>query len=273
MIPGRLPVLALVLAIVLGACSSAHTAAAHTAAGPPTTTAPTGTAPTTTAPTTTAPATTSTTAAPTTGVPTTPAPTTGVPTTPANVVFSHHISPVTAADLPSTYRAGCPVGPAALRMLTLGYWGFDGRPHVGTIVVNAVVTDQVVGVFAGLFTARFPIRAMKPVDAFGGSDPASMAADNTSGFNCRNAVATGPPRWSVHAYGEAIDVNPVENPYLEGGTVQPPAGVAFTDRGRARPGMSGPGTALNRAFASAGWLWGGRWAGSPDYQHFSKTGG
>jgi hypothetical protein len=180
---------------------------------------------------------------------------------------------VTAGDLPSTYRAGCPVGPAALRMLTLGYWGFDGHPHTGTIVVNAVVADQVVGVFAALFRARFPIRSMRPVDAFGGSDPASMEADNTSGFNCRNAVATGPPRWSVHAYGEAIDVNPVENPYLEGGTVQPPAGVAFVDRARARPGMSGPGTALNRAFAAAGWLWGGRWAGAPDYQHFSKTGG
>jgi hypothetical protein len=114
---------------------------------------------------------------------------------------------------------------------------------------------------------------MVPEDAFGGSDPASMDADNTSGFNCRNAVAPGPPQWSVHAYGEAIDVNPVENPYLEGGVVQPDAGGAFLDRSNVRPGMAAPGGQLVDAFASVGWLWGGRWSDSPDYQHFSKTGG
>ena len=114
---------------------------------------------------------------------------------------------------------------------------------------------------------------MVPVDAFGGSDRASMAADNTSGFNCRYADASGPPRWSAHAYGEAIDVNPVENPYVEGGRVQPSAGAGFLDRRQLRPGMAAPGTAVNDAFASAGWLWGGRWSASPDYQHFSKTGG
>src|SRR5204862_7987236 len=121
-------------------------------------------------------------------------------------------------------------GPDALRMLYLSYWGFDGRPHLGGIVVNAAVTGPVVDVFAMLFREHFPIRRMEPVDAFGGRDPASMAADNTSGFNCRNAVAAGPPHWSAHAFGEAIDVNPVENPYIEGGRVQPPAGAGFVDR-------------------------------------------
>jgi hypothetical protein len=114
---------------------------------------------------------------------------------------------------------------------------------------------------------------MEPVSAFGGSDDRSMAADNTSAFNCRYAVAPGPKRWSVHAYGEAIDVNTVENPYLEGGHVLPPAGRAFTDRGRYRRGMAVAGGVLVRAFASVGWLWGGRWTASPDWQHFSKTGG
>ena len=79
---------------------------------------------------------------------------------------------------------------------------------------------------------------MTPVAAYGGSDDRSMAADNTSGFNCRYAVAPGPKRWSVHAYGEAIDVNTIENPYVEGGRVLPPAGAAFVDRGRVRPGMA-----------------------------------
>jgi hypothetical protein len=100
-----------------------------------------------------------------------------------------------------------------------------------------------------------------------------MAADNTSGFNCRLAVTTGPPAWSVHAYGEAIDVNPVQNPYLEGGIVQPAAGRAYLVRSDIRPGMAVPGGVLVAAFASVGWYWGGRWTASPDYQHFSSTGG
>ncbi len=194
-------------------------------------------------------------------------------TTTVPAAFSGTVATPTAADLPFTYHPGCPVGPGALRLLHVSYWGFDDRPHVGTMVVNSSVARAVLAVFATLFGEHFPIRRMEPVDAFGGSDPASMAADNTSGFNCRNAVAPGAPRWSVHAYGEAIDVNPVENPYLEGGQVRPAAGAAFLDRGRLRAGMAAPGTVLNSAFASAGWLWGGRWATAPDYQHFSKTGG
>jgi hypothetical protein len=114
---------------------------------------------------------------------------------------------------------------------------------------------------------------MHPVARYGGSDDRSMAADNTSAFNCRYAVAPGPNRWSVHAYGEAIDVNTVENPYLDGGRVLPPAGRPYLERSHYRRGMAVAGGALVRAFASVGWLWGGRWAGSPDWQHFSKTGG
>ena len=108
---------------------------------------------------------------------------------------------------------------------------------------------------------------------FGGRDPDSMDADNTSGFNCRLAVADGPPEWSVHAYGHAIDVNPVENPYLEGGQVQPSVGDAYQDRSDVRPGMAVAGGVLVDTFAAAGWQWGGRWDTNPDYQHFSSTGG
>ena len=127
--------------------------------------------------------------------------------------------------------------------------------------------------FARLYAERFPIRRMAPVALYGGSDARSMAADNTSAFNCRLAVAIGPRRWSVHAYGEAIDVDPVENPYLEAGHVLPAAGRAYLDRSRLRPGMAVSGGNLVAAFAAVGWSWGGRWTGSPDYQHFSATGG
>ena len=164
------------------------------------------------------------------------------------------------------------MGPAELRLLTMSYWGFDGQTHTGTMVVNSAVASAVLKVFDQLFAERFPIHQMQPQDAYGGQDPVSMANDNTSGFNCRYAVAAGPPSWSVHAYGEAIDVNPVENPYLEGGKVRPAAGAAFIDRANVRPGMAVRGGALVQAFALAGWHWGGRWASSPDYQHFSANG-
>jgi hypothetical protein len=186
------------------------------------------------------------------------------------VPFSSSIAAVTVAQLGGTYHAGCPVGAASLRLLRLSYFGFDGAPHSGTMVVNAAVAESVVGAFARLFRARFPIRQMHPVADFGGSDDASMAADNTSGFNCRYVAGT--TTWSVHAYGEAIDVNTVENPYLVDGRVEPPAAAGYLDRSNVRPGMAAPGGVLNAAFAAIGWYWGGNFH-SPDYQHFSKTGG
>ena len=179
---------------------------------------------------------------------------------------------VTRADLRFSWRPGCPVPPSQLRRIRLPYWGFDGAPHTGRIVVNAAVVAVVAGVFERLYAERFPIRRMRPVDAYRGSDPRSMAADNTSGFNCRYAVASGPKSWSVHAYGEAIDVNPVENPYVDAGKVLPAAGAAFSRRTNARPGMAVPGGLLVQAFTRIGWSWGGRWTASPDYQHFSANG-
>jgi hypothetical protein len=196
----------------------------------------------------------------------------GASASPAVPPFTAHITPLAKKDLPFSYRSGCPVGPAHLRLVRLRYWGFDAGAHLGSIVVAADVTRDVVTVFARLYAARFPIRRMEPIDAFRGSDDRSMAADNTSGFNCRYAVAPGPKRWSAHAYGLAIDVNPVENPYVEGGVVRPPAGRRYLVRSKQRPGMAEPGGVIVKAFAGVGWKWGGRWASSPDYQHFSAGG-
>jgi hypothetical protein len=141
------------------------------------------------------------------------------------------------------------------------------------MIISQAVTGDVLKIFSTLYAEHFPIRQMQPEDVYQGSDPASMAADNTSGFNCRYAIAPGPPQWSAHAYGEAIDVDTVENPYIEAGKVWPDAGAAYLNRGVFRPGMAVPGGQLVAAFASVGWQWGGRWTDSPDYQHFSKTGG
>jgi hypothetical protein len=187
--------------------------------------------------------------------------------------FGHTVSRVTAAQLPHSWHRGCPVAPAQLRRLRVSHWGFDGSVHTGTLIVNSRAVRPLTRVFARLYAVRFPIRRMRPIDAYGGNDERSLAADNTAAFNCRYAVAPGPKRWSVHASGLAVDVNPVENPYLEGGRVHPQGGRAYLDRSRYRRGMAVRGGTLVEAFASAGWLWGGRWTGSPDYQHFSATGG
>ena len=187
--------------------------------------------------------------------------------------FHASVAPVTAAELGKSWHAGCPVGPAGLRTVTVSYVGFDGRAHRGQLVVGRSVTADATAVFRRLYAAHFPIRRMVPIAHYDGSDDRSAAADNTSAFNCRRAVAAGPPRWSAHAYGTAIDVNDVENPYLEGGRVIPPAGAAYRDRSRVRPGMALAGGVLVAAFRAVGWLWGGRWTGTPDYQHFSQSGG
>ena len=134
--------------------------------------------------------------------------------------------------------------------------------------------SDLVHAFSGLYSARFPIRRLRPIDAYGGNDESVRSMPTTRlPFNCRYVIGPGPRRWSAHAYGEAIDVNPVENPYLESGRVHPRAGRAYLDRGRVRPGMAVRGGLLVRTFATVGWQWGGRWTGSPDYQHFSATGG
>ncbi|MGD0852923.1 MAG: M15 family metallopeptidase [Acidimicrobiales bacterium] len=200
----------------------------------------------------------------------------GVSSGASNVVlppFTWSMSRVTAVQLGKSWRPGCPVGPSQLRLLQLRYVGFDGQARVGSMVVNATVVTSVVKVFATLYAKRFPIHLMVPTSNFQGKDPASMAADNTSGFNCRYAVTTGPKQWSVHAYGEAIDVNPVQNPYVFNGVAQPVAGKAYVNRNDVRPGMAELGGVLDDAFASVGWFWGGRWTAAPDYQHFSSTGG
>ncbi len=171
----------------------------------------------------------------------------------------------------TSWHRGCPVALADLRLVTATYWGFDKRAHTGRIVVQRDVATEVVAVLRRLYAARFPIRRMVPVDAYGGSDYRSIEADNTSAFNCR--YVDGTTRWSEHAYGRAIDLNPIENPYVTaGGTTSHRASRSFLRRTPYRPGMAVDGGAVVRAFDAVGWGWGGRWSGDRDYQHFSASG-
>jgi hypothetical protein len=179
------------------------------------------------------------------------------------------IDPATAARMGSSWRPGCPVPLSDLRYVTVAYRGFDGTDHDGELVVAASVATVVADIFSQLYDAGYPIASMRLVDDFGGSDDDSMSADNSSAFNCR--PVTGGGGFSEHSYGTAIDLNPVENPYLNGSLVLPPAGRAFVDRPDA-PGVIQPGDAVVRAFGSHSWSWGGTWSGPIDYQHFSVSG-
>jgi beta-lactamase class A len=170
----------------------------------------------------------------------------------------------TVEELGSSWRAGCPVGPSELRVLTIPYIDFEGRSQEGELVVAARLAPVVERAFAQLRREGFRIARMEPVAEFGGDDDASMAADNTSGFNCRPVAGT--TRWSDHAYGTAIDINPVENPYVQRGRIDPPAGAAFVDRTNVRTGMLVDGGPAVSAFDAIGWEWGGRW-NQPDHQH------
>jgi hypothetical protein len=157
-----------------------------------------------------------------------------------------------------------------LRFLTVSYWGFDDRAQAGELVVHRDVAGDVIRVFGMLFRARFPIQRMVLIDAYEGDDDRSMAANNTSAFNCR--AVTGGSAFSEHSYGRAIDINPLLNPYItNSGAVLPPSGERFADRTLEEPGMIHAGDVVVRAFASIGWGWGGSWSSVRDYQHFSAT--
>jgi hypothetical protein len=254
-------VLGLVLAVVLAACASPDEPAPPKAAQAPAT-GPTAT---------------------------TPSPTTG-PT------GAEHGEPVERSgfhgkidELPTglaaemrgtTWHPGCPVPLDGLRLLHFNYWGFGGNLLRGPMVVNATVAEDVLWVFRQLYDARFPI---KRVDLSTPFHPEAFAQHRridskrsvTASFNCRPVVtALGPgDDYSQHSYGLAIDLNPLQNPYVTtDGFVRNRAAEPYTDRSRHLEGMIHEGDVVFRSFAGIGWSWGGNWSGDKDYMHFSLTG-
>ncbi|MFJ3979342.1 M15 family metallopeptidase [Streptomyces sp. NPDC090021] len=186
------------------------------------------------------------------------------------VRFTSRVTTVPQEKLGASHRAGCPVPPDRLRLVRMNHWGFDGRTHAGEMVVHENAVRPLLHVFERAFEARFPIRRMR-VTAEYRDDAEAMADDNTSAFNCR-PVTGDPRRLSRHAWGDAVDINPVENPYVDlNGVVHPPNAHAHLRRSAARPGQIHPDGAVAAAFREVGWQWGGRWT-NPDYQHFSANG-
>ena len=173
------------------------------------------------------------------------------------------------------WKQGCPVGLGDLRLLTVSHLGFDGEMHHGQLVVNRRATGPLSSAFRTMYRNRFPIRHMRLRDFYG--PKRQRPSDVTASFECRQAVpspcsgGSGTGTWSNHAYGLAVDINPRENPYVGCGQSNDPTAQAYRNRSRKRPGMIGGRTV--RAFADAGWGWGGSWSGdTKDYMHFSHNG-
>jgi hypothetical protein len=175
------------------------------------------------------------------------------------------------------WHRGCPVGLSGLRLLTVSHRGFDGRTHTGQLIVNRSAARPVARAFRKLHGLHFPIRHMRLADFYGPRRGRPRDGDVTASFECRQAVPSpctggrGTGTWSMHAYGLAVDVNPVENPYVGCGQSRDPSAKPYFDRSRHRRGMVTP-RAIG-AFRSVGWGWGGSWTGdTKDYMHFSSTG-
>ncbi|MBN2768555.1 MAG: M15 family metallopeptidase [Campylobacterales bacterium] len=173
-----------------------------------------------------------------------------------------------------SYHKGCPIGIDELRVVKIKYLGFDSKDHMGELVVHESVAQEVAQIFQELYTVNYPINKMEPIRVYGGSDWRSIEADNSSAFNCRNA--TGSRHFSKHAYGLAIDLNPIENPYVfANGKSSHKASVPYLDRSTIATTPQGRAVLKNESKAVAifkkyGWKWGGDFAKEKDYQHFYK---
>jgi hypothetical protein len=186
------------------------------------------------------------------------------------------LSPPEGAQLKGEFwRAGCPVALSQLRVLTVRHWGFDNRVHDGQLIVNKDAAWPLAHVFRKLYALHFPIRHMQLADFYGPKAQRPKDTDVSEAFECRQAVASpcsssrskGNGNWSEHAYGHAVDLNPVENPYVGCGMSRDRLARTYLDRS----GMVTP--RVVAAFASIGWGWGGSWSGdTKDYMHFSRSG-
>jgi len=173
-----------------------------------------------------------------------------------------------------SWKRGCPVPLKDLRYLRLKYLNFEGQTREGEMIVHKSVASEVVNIFNELYSINYPIHKMKLVSAYKANDWQSIEAGNTSAFNCRNA--TGSKKWSKHSYGKAIDINPIENPYVSrSGRISHKASLKYRKRVHKNTTSADKAVILKhdkatQIFKKYDWKWGGDWSGVKDYQHFSK---
>lgn len=169
-----------------------------------------------------------------------------------------------------SFADDCPVAREDLRYLQVLYWGTDSAPHKGELIVNKAIADKAQSVFFELYKSAYQIESIKLVDEYGANDEISMSYNNTSCFNARRI--DGSNEWSKHAYGMAIDINPLYNPYVkENGKVLPIKGEKYADRSLEFPMKIDIKDYAYRVFTKYGFDWGGEWTTVKDYQHFEKN--
>ena len=180
------------------------------------------------------------------------------------------ITPWVRGRMGTSWERRCPVGLRRMRYLQVTFWGFDQRRHVGELIVHEDHARGIAQVFRKLYDARFPIEQMTLPTSVERDPTPSGDGNGTGAMACRATV--GQTFWSAHALGQAININPFQNPYERDGLVIPERARAYLDRSWDRPGMIQPGDVVVRAFRDIGWSWGGDWRTLKDYQHFSATG-
>jgi len=172
----------------------------------------------------------------------------------------------------NSWRKGCPVSLENLRYLRMTYKDFRGTDMTGELIVHKDVSTEVSQIFEALYEADYPIHKMRLVSDYKGNDWQSIEADNTSAFNCRNA--TGSKKWSKHSYGKAIDINPIENPYISRkGYISHKESLVHRKRVHQSNTYADKAILLKnddavKIFEKYGWKWGGDWSAVKDYQHF-----
>ena len=168
----------------------------------------------------------------------------------------------------STWSAECPVEATDLAYAQVAFYGFDGAFHTGELLVHEQYVEDIVSIFEQLHAMRFPIEQMKVVSQADLELGPTGGENNTTVFTCRRSVSSS--RWSRHAYGDAIDINPFHNPYVSSRAVIPEFATAYVDRNRDVPGVVGD--EITAMFVDIGWGWGGNWNSVKDWMHFSATG-
>ena len=188
--------------------------------------------------------------------------------------FNANITPITP-DIKArmvkghSWRRDCPVPLKNLRYIQVKYRDFNGYDSLGELIVHKSIAHDIVWVMEELYNIGYPIKQMRLVSDFNGDDWQSIEADNTSAFNCRKA--TGSKKWSKHAYGRAIDINPIENPYISRkGHISHRESLKYRKRVASHSALLLDHSQATKIFKKYGFRWGGDWRYTKDYQHFFK---
>ena len=175
----------------------------------------------------------------------------------------------------NSFKKGCPVPLEDLRYLSIKHLGFDGKDKIGELIVHKNVAKDILKIFDELYTIKYPIYKMKLVINYKGDDWLSIEDNNTSAFNCR-PITGKKNKWSKHAYGKAIDINPIENPYISRkGHISHKDSLKYRTRKHNSKSLKDKALLLKndkavKIFEKYGWKWGGDWITIKDYQHFEK---